>query len=198
MEKPKIVKLVRREVRALLRLTPWMLVSLLVAAVLWRTDTAAISGLFQSVQSPVATPTALPPTAIPTQEPTQVPTEVPTEASTAEPTATEAITATATVTPSATMTATPAATATAEATATAAPSATTQPSPSPSPEATAVESGRYPEDPTLKFDWGVLFDSVALGISYVWLCCGVLLLVSIPVLFVILWVVSKRRQEQEE
>lgn len=193
MEKPNIVKLVQRELRALLKLAPWMLVSLLLAAVLWRTDTAAISGLFQSVQSPLPTATALPPTAIPTEAPTLVPTQ----ASTVAPTVTEAITPTATLT--ATETATPTATATATGTATVMPSATPLSSPSPALDETPVDSGRYPgEDPTLRFDWGMLFDSVALGVSYVWLCCGVLLLLGIPVVFVILWVVSKRRKEQEE
>jgi hypothetical protein len=197
MEKPNIVKLVRRELRALLKLAPWMLVSLLLAAALWRTDTAAISGLFQSVQSPLPTATALPPTATPTEAPTLAPTQAPTEASTVAPTVTEAIIPTATLTP--TETATPMATATVTGTATVVPSATPLSSPSPTLDETPVDSGRYPgEDPTLRFDWGMLFDSVALGVSYVWLCCGVLLLLSIPVVFVILWVVSKRRKEQEE
>jgi hypothetical protein len=191
MEKRKTVKLVHRELGAILRLSPWVLVSLLLAAVLWRTDSAANPGLFQSVQSPVPTATALPATPSPTQAPTETPTEMPTEVPTLAPTATEAVTPTATLTP--TQIATPVLTPTVV------PSVTPLPSPSAGPEATAVESERYPgEEQGLKFDWGMLFDSVALGISYIWLCCGILLLVSIPVVFVILWVVSKRRQQQEE
>jgi hypothetical protein len=195
MEKRKIVELVRRELRALLRLAPWMLVSLLVAIVLWRTDTAAISGLFQSIQSPVPTATGLSPTAIPAELPTLAPTEFPTIAPTLVPTVTQAITPTATLTP--TETATPTATATAPATVAA--SSTPLPSPSPTLEGTAAEPGRYAsEDAALRFDWGMLFDSVALGVSYAWLCCGVLFLVSVPVVFIILWVVSNRRKEQAE
>jgi hypothetical protein len=44
----------------------------------------------------------------------------------------------------------------------------------------------------------MLFDTVALAISRIWLCCGILVLVGIPVGFGILWVASKRRGQQEE
>jgi flagellar biosynthesis/type III secretory pathway M-ring protein FliF/YscJ len=44
----------------------------------------------------------------------------------------------------------------------------------------------------------MLFDSVALGVSYLWLCCGILLVTGIPVVFVILWVVSNRRKREEQ
>jgi len=48
----------------------------------------------------------------------------------------------------------------------------------------------------------MLFDSIALGASYIWLCCGVLVVVSIPVGFTVLWVAGRRRrpepQEQTE
>jgi hypothetical protein len=44
----------------------------------------------------------------------------------------------------------------------------------------------------------MLFDSVALLLSYLWLCCGGLLFLAVPLMFVILWVASRRRQEQEE
>jgi hypothetical protein len=185
MDKRKAGKLLRREMGVWLKLSPWVLVSLLLAALLWRTDIAAVSGLFQSPQTPTATqpptvfPTELPtetPTELPTEAPTQVPTEVPTQTPLAIPTNTSV--PTGTVAPA---------------------SATSVFSPTVELEATPAGSERYPaEDTSLKFDWGVLFDSLALGISYVWLCCGVLLFVTIPVVFVILWVVSKRRQEQEQ
>jgi hypothetical protein len=188
MEKRKTVKLVRQEMRALLRLSPWVLVSLLLAAVLWRTDIAAISGLFQSVQSPVATATTQPPTPIPTLVPTQMPTVLATEAPTVAPTSTQVVTPTATLPP--TETATPVV-------APASPTPLT--SPTAEPDATVEGSERYPgEDTSLKFDWGMLFDSVALGVSYIWLCCGILLLVSVPIVFVILWVMSKRQQQQQQ
>jgi hypothetical protein len=44
----------------------------------------------------------------------------------------------------------------------------------------------------------MLFDSLALLLSYAWLCCGGLLFLAIPLVFVVLWVASKRRQQQEE
>lgn len=55
----------------------------------------------------------------------------------------------------------------------------------------------------LLFDWGMLFDSVALAMTYIWLCCGVLVLAGIPVVFVVLWMASKRYrpstpQEQQQ
>jgi hypothetical protein len=66
------------------------------------------------------------------------------------------------------------------------------------PEA-ASEPQRYPEDTAnLEFEWGTLFDSVALGISYVWLCCGVLLLLGLPLLLAVLWLRSKQRREPDE
>jgi hypothetical protein len=187
----RIVKLVHREIKALLKLSPWVLVSLFLAAVLWRTDLAAISGLFQSPATPTAT------SELPT--PTQGPTELPTEEPTVAPTFTTVVTPTATLTPTQT-TATPAPTIelTVTPTGTLA-TATPQISPTVEAEGTPDESGRYAsEDTTLRFDWGVLFDSVALGLSYVWLCCGILLFLSIPVVFVLLSVASKRKQQEEE
>jgi hypothetical protein len=44
----------------------------------------------------------------------------------------------------------------------------------------------------------MLFDSVALGLTYMWLCCGVLVLFGIPVVFVILWVASKRQAQAQD
>ncbi len=42
------------------------------------------------------------------------------------------------------------------------------------------------------------FDSLALGASYVWLCCGILLLLGIPAIFAALWLASRRRAGEEE
>jgi hypothetical protein len=44
----------------------------------------------------------------------------------------------------------------------------------------------------------MLFDSIALFLSYLWLCCGALIFMAIPVVFVVLWVASKNRRQQEE
>jgi hypothetical protein len=76
----------------------------------------------------------------------------------------------------------------------------------PSPTSTTVEATATPderqryaeEDSNLRFEWGMLFDSVALGLSYAWLCCGVLVLVAVPIVFLILWVAHRRRQQQRE
>jgi hypothetical protein len=43
----------------------------------------------------------------------------------------------------------------------------------------------------------MLFDSVALAVSYLWLCCGVFVLLGIPLFFLILWIAGKRRQQQQ-
>jgi hypothetical protein len=80
------------------------------------------------------------------------------------------------------------------------------PTPVPSPTGgtgeaspTPDENQRYAEeDSNLKFEWGMLFDSVALFLSYIWLCCGGVLFLAIPLFFVVLWVASKRRQQQRE
>jgi len=67
------------------------------------------------------------------------------------------------------------------------------------PEATAEEGGRYAtEDSNLKFEWGMLFDSVALAASRIWLCCGVLLFILVPIFFIALWVTSRRHRQGED
>ena len=43
-----MVELLRREIKAAVKLVPWLAVSLLVVALLWRADLAAITGLYQS------------------------------------------------------------------------------------------------------------------------------------------------------
>lgn len=58
---------------------------------------------------------------------------------------------------------------------------------------------RYPDgESNLRFEWGMLFDSFALGVSYIWLCCGGLVLLCIPAIFLVLWVASRRRKQGEE
>jgi hypothetical protein len=44
----------------------------------------------------------------------------------------------------------------------------------------------------------MLIDSLALGISYAWLFGGILLGVGLPILFVFLWVRTKRRRSAQE
>ena len=190
MRKLEIVRLARREVEALLRLNPWLLASLLLAAVLWFADLSVTSGLFQS--PPASTPTGEPSAPVLTPTLTLTLTLTPSEAATptVEPTATTEPTVSPTPTE-------------VPATPTEAP-ATITPAPSPTgeaggPEATDHKRQRYSEEGTdLKYDWDMLFDTVALAASYLWLCCGVLVLVAIPAFFVVLWVAGKRRRQREE
>ncbi len=182
----------------MLRLSPLVLAALLLAILLWGADSAAISGFFQS--SPVDTPTA---TLAPTETASPEPTE--TLVATAEVTATATISITATTIPLETPTeALP--TETEPPTATAAP---TEPPATDTPaaletaepadaEGTSEESLRYPEgDTELKFDWGMLFDALALFFSYAWLVCGILVFLGVPVVLYFLWRTAERRQEEE-
>jgi hypothetical protein len=200
----------RRRARAVPRSFLWLLSAVLLGALLSRTDLAATGGLFQSPpESPLATPTQAPtvvPTAIPTETTAATATAVPPDEGPTEtvapessptlvpptPTATVQVPA-ATPTPTATATATPTPTAVIP-TATAVPSATSTPTPS-----SAGGGERYPEgESNLLFDWSMLVDSLALGLSYAWLCCGVIVLLGLAALFVALWAASKRREQGEE
>ncbi|MGD8623258.1 MAG: hypothetical protein PVJ34_01885 [Anaerolineae bacterium] len=188
MRKSKLARWAGREARAILKLSPWIAVALFLVAAFWGSDTAALSGLFQS--PPTLTPTVsatdtpeatatLPPTEVPAETPTLPPTETP-------------------LPPTATVTDTPL------------PAATEADLAPPGDETPGVEGTpgqegdqddrqRYAEgESDLKFEWPMLFDSVALGLSYAWLCCGVLILVGIPLIFIVLWVASRSRRGTEE
>jgi hypothetical protein len=68
-----------------------------------------------------------------------------------------------------------------------------------SPVPAEAAGDRYAdEDSNVRFDWRLLFDSVALGLSYLWLGCGALLLLIVPLFFFVLWFLGKRREEQVE
>lgn len=202
MRKVDIVGRLRQELRAVLRLSPLALAALLMAVLLWRADSVALSGLFQS--SPVDTPPPVP--ATPTPSPTSTEPVVPTEAVTVTPELTQPVPSeTPTLIPTETVEPT-------EPTATSSPTVTVTstelpptdtPTALPSDEAggaepTPDEVQRYPEeDANLKFEWSMLFDSLSLFLSYIWLCCGVLLFLAIPLVFIALWVASKRRRPPE-
>jgi hypothetical protein len=204
MKNWEMVRRLRQEIKSALGLCPLILASLLLAAIVWRTDSAAISGTFQS--SIIGTVTAPAPQDTATATATGQPT-----ATTPLETATEALPETATVESSAPA---PSDTATvmptespAEPSATAVstelpPTATSSPVPTSvegEGEPTPDDKQRYPDDETdLKFEWGMLFDSVSLLLSYIWLFCGVLIFLAVPILFVVLWVASKRREQQQE
>jgi hypothetical protein len=181
IENSELGRQVRWEIRGLLKLSPWLLASLLLTVAALGTDSAVVSGLFQS--PPTVTPTVdvtLTPEVSPTLPPTEAPSATPPPV---EPT----------TTPPPTLTPVPTETP---------PPPTSPPSPTEAPSATLVEptvmpdeQGRYADEDTgLKFEWGMLFDSAALGLSYLWLCCGVFIVLGIPVFFVILWVAGKRRR----
>jgi hypothetical protein len=75
--------------------------------------------------------------------------------------------------------------------------ATAPPSETAEPGVTADQDLRYPEgESNLRFEWGMLFDSLALFFSYAWLFCGILLFIAVPLLFFILWRSSDQRQEE--
>ena len=173
----------RQEMRGVLRVSPLVLASLVLVALLWGTDSATVSGLLQS--SPVETPPNLTPTTQPS------------------PTATNTVAPTEPVVPSETPTVVPP-------TETLAPTETplpTEPPPTdtPVPSATAEpeepldESQRYPEEESnLRFEWAMLFDSMSLLFSYIWLCCGILLFIAVPLFFFVLWRTSADRREDAE
>lgn len=195
MNRLELARRARQETRALLRMSPLLLASLALAAILWGTDSAANTGLFQSSPvepPPSSTPTPAVPAATATEpvaSPTLTVTVAFTETVAPVETPTEAL---PTETPAPTDTSTP-----------------VEPPPSDTPEIPAAgetvepesasdEGQRYPEEESkLKFEWGMLFDSLALFFSYAWLCCGILVFLAVPVLFVVLWRASNRRREQE-
>jgi hypothetical protein len=189
MEKQRIAQALRQEARALLKISPWVLALLLLVALLWRIDLAATSGLFQSPpeETPTLESTTEPATPVVTATLALTPTLAPTEAPTATLQPTLTVEPTSTMEPTAPPTEAP-------------PTATLVPSPTSDagePEAEQEPQRYADEDANFVFDWSMLVDTVALGASYIWLCCGVLLLVGLPVLFIALWVVSKRRKEQK-
>jgi hypothetical protein len=203
MKHTEIVRRIRREFKAFWKLTPWLLVAVLAGWLLWRSDLAASTGLFQSppptldlFQSPPSTATIAPP------PPPATPTDVPTEVVAPVVTTTEAFTATLMPSPTLEPTATaieilPTPTQAPETPvpiATFAPTATMG-----SVESTATIPERYSaEDAGFVFDFSTLFDSVALGASYAWLCCGALLLLLVPLFFLVLWLAGKRRERNKE
>ncbi|MBN1661076.1 MAG: hypothetical protein JXA93_21965 [Anaerolineae bacterium] len=184
--------------RAVCQLGPWIVLSLFLVAVLGQADSAALAGLFQS-----------PPTVTPTTE--ALPTPTPTIET--EPTVTPTLEATPTLTP------------TIEPTPTLAPTSlplpTEAPDLQPAPTVESIEAqpitatmpvdsegvepgsvpvrDRYPDEGSnLEFEWGMLFDSMALGLSYVWLCCGALFMLLLPLFFLALWVAARRRRQRLE
>lgn len=193
--KSGLIRRLRREAGVALRLSPWLLLSLLLVLILWQADTAALAGLFQSpptdtptvpaTDTPEVTPTlVLTPTAtiVPTDTPTALPTDTPTVLPSDTPMVAPSVTPTATLTQTL-------------------PAGGEAPIVSPAEEGSeAEERQRYPQGESgFRFEWGMLFDSVALALSYGWLCCGAFVVLGVPLFFIALWVASTvRRQRSEE
>lgn len=209
MKNSGIIGRVRREGAAAPKVMSWLLAAVLLGVFLFRTDQAATSGLFQSPpESPLATPTLVPtdvPTAVPTETTAPVTTAVPTDAGLTETAVPESSptpalpTQTATTQPF-TATPTPTATATVPPIPTATLAATAIPSATSAPTLSSSSGGdRYAEgESNLLFDWNMLVDSLALGLSYAWLCCGVIVLFGLAAFFLVLWAASRRREPGEE
>lgn len=70
-----------------------------------------------------------------------------------------------------------------------------QPPTPPAPPPAAQNSSAPPE---IVIDSGLLIDSILVYISYVWLCCGVLAFILIPVIFLALYVLGIRRSSSSE
>jgi hypothetical protein len=200
MRKGQLSDLARQEAKGVLKLLPWLLGCVVVMLILWQTGLAGASGLFQSPPAPTSPlPTATAPPSTATQAPTQIPQATNTPAPSQTPAATvETGTPTelptssveSTGLPTSTVTITPTMTAMFTPTQTAEPTATPSPSPTPDTDEASPE-----DEGDLAFDWAELFDALALGATYLWLCCGVLLFLGIPVFFAVLWVTYKRRHE---
>ena len=165
---------------SVLRLTPWLMVPVLVAVLLWNTQALATSDLFQSgIASPTtsASPTA--------QDVTPSVPVSPTPSFTVTPTLVEASPTLAPIlptTPTAVFTALPEVTSSPTARATRTP----RPTALATKATTSTGSERYPDDEArLSFRWKTLFDSLALALSYAWLACGVVALLLVIALLVV-------------
>jgi len=166
---------------------PWIVISLLVVIAFGQVDSAALSGLFQSPPEETPTPEVTA-TLTPTVE------SMPALTPTVEVLPT--LTPTVQVAPTLTPTITPLPVDPGEA-----PVLTdTMPVDAGSEELGADPvRDRYPdEESNLEFEWAMLFDSMALGLSYVWLCCGVFFMLLLPLGFLALWVAGRRRRRRLE
>jgi hypothetical protein len=172
---------------ATLKTVWWLLLVGLVVALLLGGGTAAADRLFQSPPTDTVAPSPTSPstsTPTPTSQDTPGPPTATLEPSqTASPAAPTADTPTPEASPTDVESVVPAP----DTLTPTAPPAATEPSPG---------SDRYtPSEGELVFDWRLLVDTLILGLSWSWLCCGVLLLVAIPVGVAVIYVVNRRRQE---
>ena len=172
-------KLASRKSRALpalmVALATWVLLAILLLAVGFavRGEPAEAHALFQSETASPATGQITATAAI---TPTDTP--APTDTPTPPPPTPE---------PTATWTATPP------------PTATPLPTDTPQAETSAAARRHYVRgDSNVTFQWGMLIDSLALGISWAWLVLGILIGAGLPILFLVLWVKTRRRRPAQE
>lgn len=79
------------------------------------------------------------------------------------------------------------------------PTATPQPTSTPQPTALSTIRRHYVRgDSNIVIQWGMLVDSLALGISYLWLVAGILIGIGLPILFIVLWVRNRRRRSTQD
>jgi outer membrane biosynthesis protein TonB len=185
---------------------PWLAAALLLAAALAPGTAVASRLVFQSPQSPLpAEPTPLPvptatpvpaepappparqptqppapqPTQPPAEQPTQPPAEQPTQPPAEQPTQPPAEQAT----PAATASPSPAA----KATQSPAPSPTARPTRTPTPEPEAEGEGEA------TINWVKFWDTLVVWLAYPWMCCGVGLLLLVPLILLYLEISGRRR-----
>jgi hypothetical protein len=184
----------RRNLMATVVLLPLLLVSLLLTSALFAGQGGvSASQVFQSPVQPPPAPTqpklppkvpAPPKVPKPTQNQPPALTPTPTQPQKAAPSA-----------PAPTQPA-PAATRTQQP---AQPTATTQPT-SRRPEAATAAKPKpepvIPDENEVVVDSGLLIDSILVYISYVWLCCGVIAFISIPIIFLALYVWGSQQSKK--
>jgi len=182
----------RRNLAATLILLPLLLVSLLLTSALFAGQGGVSAS--QVFQSPVQPPPA------PTQP--RLPPKVPAPPKVPRPTQNQPLAPTPTqpqkAAPSAPAPTQPIPTAT-QAQLPAQPAPTTQPTPKRPEAATAAKPKPEPVNPDeseVVVDSGLLIDSILVYISYVWLCCGVIAFISIPIIFLALYVWGSQQSKK--
>jgi hypothetical protein len=183
---------------------PWLVVALLIAAVLSPGMAGASRLAFQSPESPppqevptdtpAPPPAQVPPTA--TQPPAPAPTQPPAPAAT-QPPAPAATHAAPTPVPHPQQTppaqATPTGAAPAQATPSPAVKATPAPAPSPTARPTRTPTPAPEAEGEATINWVKFWDTLVVWLAYPWMCCGVGLLLLVPVVLLYLEISGRRR-----
>ncbi len=162
---------VGRKHRSTIKMGVWLLVGLAAALLLWRTGDVALAGLFQSDLTPTVVPPTLPQTVVVTVEtPTVLPTAVPSPTETPVPPT--QVVETPTLLPTATQSV-------------------------PRPTSAAVSGGGLIEEKRESATSGSrsFLANLGLVLAYIWLVCGVVVLLAVIALFVFLWRAGRRRRE---